>query len=462
MAQAPAASRLFTPSELKADLSFLLTTLENIHPSLYHHRTREAVKSDLDSVRSAITEPLSRLEFARRIIPAFTKLNDGHTAVYFPQEERSAFLFGGGKVFPFEVLVREDRIFITRNHSHDTTIALPSEIKTLNGLAAPALLSRLRQYVSAELPHYRNIRLQSSFRSLLWYVIGPDSVFRMELEASGRLADKTVTGITSTEFQQAAAGSSTGPSPYMLKFPAADLAVLDFRSMQNRKAFEAFLDSSFRVIRNRGVRTLAVDIRNNGGGNSQLGDALLDYIADTPYKQIDRMEVKASKEMKKYFRQRYLKWYFYPLVPFSVFSRQARHYLFGRPGTIQVITDRKPRKPGTPPYKFDGETFVLISNYTFSSANMLANAIACYDLGTIVGEETGGVLRAFGDVIPIQLPNTGLRAGCSFKRFLHPCDDGRAHGVVPDVPITPTAEDMLRGRDRALEYVKARAAGRTK
>jgi C-terminal processing protease CtpA/Prc len=210
------------------------------------------------------------------------------------------------------------------------------------------------------------------------------------------------------------------------------------------------------------VRTLAVDIRNNGGGSSQLGDALLDYIADTPYKQIDRMEVKASKEMKKYFRQRYLRWYFYPLVPFSVFSRQARHYLFGRPGTIQVITDRKPQKPGTPPFKFDGETFVLISNYTFSSANMLANAIACYDLGTVVGEETGGVLRAFGDVIPIQLPNTGLRAGCSFKSFLHPCDDGRAHGVVPDIPITPAAEDILHGRDRALEYLKSRAAGRPK
>jgi C-terminal processing protease CtpA/Prc len=216
------------------------------------------------------------------------------------------------------------------------------------------------------------------------------------------------------------------------------------------------------VIRSRGVRTLAVDIRNNGGGSSQLGDALLDYIAYSPYKQVDRMEAKSSKEMKKYFRQRYLRWYFYPLVPFSVFSRQARHYIFGRPGTIQVITDRRPQKPGSPRFKFDGEVFLLVSNYTFSSANMLANAIACYDLGTLVGEETGGVLRAFGDIIPIQLPNTGLSAGCSFKRFLHPCDDGRVHGVMPDVQIIPTAEDILHGRDRALEYVKAKAAGRMK
>jgi hypothetical protein len=56
-----------------------------------------------------------------------------------------------------------------------------------------------------------------------------------------------VTGITSTEFQQAAAaaGYSTGRSPYLLKFPAADLAVLDFRSMQNKKAFEAFWTHRF-------------------------------------------------------------------------------------------------------------------------------------------------------------------------------------------------------------------------
>ena len=34
-------------------------------------------------------------------------------------------------------------------------------------------------------------------------------------------------------------------------------------------------------------------------------------------------------------------------------------------------------------------------------------------------------------------------------------------GLVPDVPVTPTAEDIARGRDRALEVALRVAAGRT-
>jgi len=116
-----------------------------------------------------------------------------------------------------------------------------------------------------------------------------------------------------------------------------------------------------------------IDIRNNGGGNSELGDRLLNYISSKPYRQVDRMEIKASREMKTYFRKRHVRWYMYPVVPLAVFHKRARHYFFARPGKIQVVEMKRLQTPKNEKLRFKGDSYLLTSHYTFSSANMLAN-----------------------------------------------------------------------------------------
>jgi C-terminal processing protease CtpA/Prc len=85
---------------------------------------------------------------------------------------------------------------------------------------------------------------------------------------------------------------------------------------------------------------------------------------------------------------------------------------------------------------------------------MLANVYKCYQLGTIVGEETGGAPSAYGDNIIFQLPNTKLYAHTSHKKYLDVCDDGKVNGVIPDIEVNPTIEDIRLGRDAAIEYIQ--------
>jgi C-terminal processing protease CtpA/Prc len=353
-------------------------------------------------------------------------------------------------------LIRHNRLFITNNYSTDSTISLFAEIVSLNGIATPDLLDQLRSYVSAELDHYRDIRVQRSFRSLLWNVLGFEGDYKLELVGNGQASMRNVKGITAKEFQSIAKTlqSNVPDKTYTVQLTSEKIAVIDFRSMMDKKRFEKFLDSAFRVIKNERIEHLVIDIRNNGGGNSQLGDMLFNYITDKPYRQVDRMEVKASKEMKTYFRKQHLKWYMYPAVPLAAFHKKARPYFFGKPGKIQMVEMQKLQTPKNEKLKFKGSTYLLTSHYTFSSANMLANAFKCYGMGTIVGEEPGGVLIAFGDIIPLVLPNTKLTAWCSYKKFVHPCADDQVHGVKPDVEIIPTPEDIVAGRDAVMEYVK--------
>lgn len=456
LGQVNSTEKLYSPDELKTDLRFLVSKLENIHPNLYAAIPKEKFYQAVEALEQGLTEPITRLEFARKLIPLTTALGDGHTSVYFPQEERNEFLKQGGKVFPFDVLIRNNRLFITNNYSSDSTLTGVVEVISINGLRTPELLNQLRPYVSAELDFYRDIRIQRSFRSLLWYVLGYADAYHLELVINDQPFRKHVEGITSTQFQAATLQRSVNQitKPYSLTIVPEGFAIIDFRSMTDKKRFARFLDSAFQVIQNKNIQHLVIDIRNNGGGSSQLGDMLFNYITDKPYRQVDRMEVKASKEMKSYFRQRYVKWYMYPLMPFAVFNKQARHYAFGKPGKIQVVEMKKLIKPKNELLKFKGQTYLLVSHFTFSSANMLADAFKCYSMGTVIGEETGGVLIAFGDIIPIQLPNTRLAAGCSYKKFVHPCSDDTLRGVKPNVEISAEPLDLVSGRDLVLEYLK--------
>jgi hypothetical protein len=455
-AQEDITTKTFTPAELKQDIDFMFSAMENIHPDLYHYTPRQVIDKMRLHVEKEVHQPMTRMEFSRKLIPVVSQLKDGHTSLSFPQEERNNFLEQEGKVFPFDVMIHDNQLFITNNYSANSTIPLFAEISSINGIVTVVLLDQLRTYLSAELNHFRDTRVQRSFRSLLWNVMGFAGDYELELIVNGQPSMHYVKGITAKELQ-AIAKTRQSPvpgKPYALQLTSEKIAVIDFRSMLDKKRFEKFLDSAFRVIKNENFEHLVIDIRNNGGGNSQLGDMLFNYITDKHYRQVDRMEIKASKEMKTYFRKQYLKWYMYPAVPLAVFHKQAHHYFFAKPGKIQVVEMQKLQTPKNEKLKFNGSAYLLTSHYTFSSANMLANAFKCYNMGTVVGEETGGVLTAFGDIIPIELPNTKLTAWCPYKKFVHPCADDQVHGVIPDVEITTTQDDIHSGRDVALEYIK--------
>lgn len=428
--QSPLETQKFSSDELKQDLHFLFEKLESIHPALYHYtsalqmqKTRTRLEKDLD-------HSMTRLEFARKVIPVVSMLKDGHTSVAFPQEERTTFLKNGGKIFPFEVLIRNNKIFITANYTSDSTILKFSEILSINGSSSLEVLNKMRPYVSAELDIYIDVRLQQIFRRMLWYVIGWENDYEIQLNIDGEVATKKIQGITEKEFQEKNV-DKLPTKPYTYYNLGNSIGVIDFRSMTYPKQFDTFLDSTFTIIHKNNIQYLVIDIRNNGGGNSQLGDALLNYITNKPYKQIDRMEVKNSIE-----------------------AGQVKNKDSKKNGTITLVEDTPLKTPKNPSNKFNGKTYLLTSNFTYSSANMLANTFKCFTMGTIVGEETGGVLTAFGDLITSTLPNTKLQAWCSHKKFVHPCSDGTLHGVKPDVEIIPTPDDFRLGRDAALEYIK--------
>jgi hypothetical protein len=94
---------------------------------------------------------------------------------------------------------------------------------------------------------------------------------------------------------------------------------------------------------------------------------------------------------------------------------------------------------------------LLIGRQTFSAAMNFSTEV---DLGTdavFVGEPTGGRPNLYGDVRPVELPNSHILVQVSSIYW----DFGGAADVrdwiAPDVPVSLGVSDLLAGRDPVLQ-----------
>jgi C-terminal processing protease CtpA/Prc len=108
------------------------------------------------------------------------------------------------------------------------------------------------------------------------------------------------------------------------------------------------------------------------------------------------------------------------------------------------------KSEGTPP-RFAGQLVVLIDEATFSASDNLCRCLD--DLHpdvTFVGRPTGGGTGAPRPAVTLE--HSQVTVGFCTMRVLGPKGeliDGR--GTLPDVPVRPTRESVLAGRDLDLE-----------
>lgn len=191
----------------------------------------------------------------------------------------------------------------------------------------------------------------------------------------------------------------------------------------------AAIDRVMGQVKAAGVTDLVIDLRNNGGGSTVAGEALLGHLTTRPYRQFRSTVIRWSDEaLAQVGRDLWL-------VPY-------------REGTWTRFNNG-PEATGTRDPFVSVKLHLLVGPGTFSSASVFAATVADYALGDLWGYETGGVRTAAGDRIDTRLPETGWALGVSHKLFFGPvavAGESR-HGVVPQHRATAGALAPYRGAD---------------
>lgn len=448
----------YSPEELRSDIDFLFRTLEEVHPNLYAHTP----KSELDSLRrlleQKLTTPLSRTEFYFPLASLIARAGDAHTNVSVPWEEYGHFRTNGGAAFPFNVgYDTSSGLTIARSYSADSVLTTGDRIVCINGLGADSLFAAYLDGFGGEMVSFRQKRVMEGFRRLVWCsnITPPYDLVALKYGTHQRI-ERHVAGATLRDVVRTDSlldkRASTLPD-YRFDRLQEGIGCIDFRSMSGDLGqFREFLSATFAEIHAHPVHGLIIDLRNNVGGNSEFGSSLLSFLTDSSYRTAARKEWKMSAQYKAHMRQMipwWLRWF-----PVTWVSTEARRHLGAPDGEI-VIDVREAERPDENSLRYRGKTCFLIGPVTFSSGMMLANAVADYRLATLIGEETGGVPTEYGEVYSFDLPNTRISIGVSSAFFIRANGDTTSRrGVLPDIEVRQTEEDLRSGKDAVLERAR--------
>ncbi len=443
--------RTFTTEEIEAEVDDLLDICEDVHPDLYFHASREDVERARDEFIASIDAPLTRVELQPRLARLAAHFGDGHTNVGMPWEEWWAHA-EAGRVFPCDVAWDGHTLRVRRTsvYSADGSFAPGARILSIAEHPAADLFTAFMQERSGETAAFRADQTERTFPLHLWMsgIEAPYSV-RFEPAAPGSTpADIHLPGMAWGSVARGAGNSGNGAAWSLTRLDDG-AAHLRLRSLTDLDAFEDFLAATFGELSDDPPTGLIVDLRENGGGDSRLGDALLDHLSDEPWRQHLRKEWKVSARYKQFLRRfapAWLRW-----LPLQYLHADTRK-LWGTPEGELAVFDYELTQPTDEPLRYRGPTVFLIGPGTFSSATSLAAAVKDHRLALLMGRPTGGLPGGYGEVYPFDLPRTGLAVSVSSARFVRPSGATTGRGVQPDIVVPPAPDGT---RDAVLQRAQA-------
>jgi len=437
----------FAAAPLQQDLDSIYLNLQWNHPHLFAYYKKADADAAFQLLRKQVTKPMNRLEFTRLVAPFIARFRDGHTSVdvSFETEEMQRYIRGGGRLFPLGVYILGGRLYAGKTDLVSTGIQKGDEIIALNGVQSSIILERLKSLWPADGEPGAVAATQRLFSYSLWVAYQWGSDVQVAYISKGAKKKEVLAGIEKDDFLKLTFNSG-GTVRQLHLYPEYSLAVVEINSYGNVDKTNAFIDSCFAVIKEKGLKNITLDLRKNGGGNSYIGDYFIAHISQKPYNTVQ------SK-----------RWHLSPLVlqlkPEHWLSRSVENArkTYTLNGAFlespQLATQRGATLKDESLF-VDGNLFLFTSPRTYSSAHMTALTIKCGGLGTIIDQPTGGRLNLTGELLTYQAPNSGLKIVIPVAAYTTACGDGEQIGVQPDHLVETTIDDIRAGRDPELIYLQ--------
>ncbi|MBD2714714.1 hypothetical protein KBK19_06690 [Microvirga sp. STR05] len=462
-------TRRFAPAQLQHDLDVLHRTVQaGQHLGARTYRSAAYLDSCAAAVRAQLTQPLTEREFRTILRPYVSGLGCGHTSLH-PSEAYLAATKGAKPfVLPLQAVALDGRLLLTATPGLRPGLLTPGdEVLSINARPAAELVPAMARQVSADGRNQTHALYQLRRSTYLYYALayGLADTYAVQVRAqdgstrSLRLTAADVDTAQANQFyratRQPGAGrvvQRQGSNSLRLLPQDSAVAVLDLNTFTS--SYSGFYKAVFQELKQRQVRALIVDLRDNGGGSSFAGNAFLRYLLPAPFQFVFETgpeQRKVRRELEMGFWER--------ITPGLLSTNPVQTWKHGR---HQFIFRFRPHRQ----LRYTGPVYVLTNGGTFSMASYVAAYLRHHAGATLVGEETGGGEAGSNAMLSgwLRLPETRQRVHFPVYRITHQISAGpdMGLGVRPAVSVNYSVTDLLQGHDRdlstTLELIAARAA----
>ncbi len=413
-----------TEAGMHADVDYLVRTLLEVHPLTVEgfDPQQEAV---IAQVRQQVRETGTSTEFLLLISQIAAALGDGHTAFRLQFRDRRV---------PLDLVWLADGLYVLRSRGQARA---GERVVRIGSMTEAEILASLRKYISADNDHAlrvmgeRLLMQETMLRTL--GLLEADGTVPVTLEGTEGVREVRM-GLTEVPSSPPVLRPGRPWIGWEIE-PEHGLGILHLDRCDPNREYDQVLQEFFTALAEGGVENIVVDLRYNPGGNSQVVNRFLRYLAVDTYRSFG-MTIRYSQAASK---------------------QRGYKQISGQDSYPPLVLPNQKIEGLT----FSGSIYVLISPRTFSSAVLFATVLADNGLATLVGEPTGNAPSSPGDILTFRLPHSGYSFTVSRKLFLRPRGDSCDDTLQPHVYVPTGIQDILSRRDPQLEAVRSLIARRT-
>ncbi|MFD2891023.1 S41 family peptidase [Flavobacterium chuncheonense] len=414
----------FGKNTIIEDLEYLNNSLKDAHYNLYAYTSEKDFSRNFEKIKKSISkDSVTLLQATTLFQKVISVVNNGHTEIDFPGASYSAYAYNGGTIFPIEIAFENNKNFIRKNFSDNSSIKVGAEIISINGVLIKDVLEEIYPQVSAERTYFKNAKIEMySFPRLYWQVFGKQDDFEIEIISNGTVQKHSIKAVRLIEDYEMKRTDVLN-AKMELKFIDKCAYINPGNFSGDEEKYHQFIDSAFVEIKKSKRKNLIIDLRNNAGGNDSFSDYLVSYFADKPFKWNSEFTLKTSQFLKEHTRKHHdtTNTYFQKILSHK--NGEIYNYEF----------DEYPPQPKQ--RRFNGEVYVLVNRQSHSQSAVTASQIQDYKFGTIVGEETGDFPTLYASQFHYTLPHTGIVVKVSKGQIVRVNGSRKPEGVIPDIVI---------------------------
>jgi hypothetical protein len=415
-----------------------------------------------------------------------TKLNDGHTTL-FPNYSMNA-------IYPFQMYLEGTKTYLN-SVNQEFSSSLGKEIVKINNAPVFDVLNSFRTTISSE----NDIYFRDKVRNLMQFFstwegnpyLAKDSTLTLTFTDNSTALLKPVSKrqinivpVNKQELLNSPYEKTQQPFLYKL-FPEKSICYLQFNSCSDQSTvrqqfvsngqaiseqheamiakiprFDVFLSEMFDTVAKNEIKTLVVDVRENGGGNSRLCEMLMSWFKPLKSLKSGTSSIRFSKlwemqypilanEYKTEFAKKDIPFEYgklYESTFLSQFESSDTAFYQKMNANFQDNTDEN--------RLFKGNIIFIQNEDTYSSAGMLI--IDAFDnrIGTVIGTKSSYRPCNYGDMLSFMLPNTNIKGFVSHKIFYRPEKENCFETTLtPNVLIESTWESILSGNDKCWNWI---------
>ncbi len=468
------AEPILSARDLLADVVILRRAFETLHPGLYRYNTAEQMDAAFLALRSEFQDDRTLADAYLAFSVFAAKIKCGHTYANFYNQTKAVqeALFRGSRV-PFYFRWLGKAMIITKAFTSDPRLKPGTEVLAINGTPVATILERLMTVARADGNNdakrvaYMEVQGTDRFEAFDIYfpLLFPSSAQQMTLnirDLNGRRPSEIQVRPLTLEERLSSMKNSGGNTDdarglgWEFRFLSGRIAYLRMPSwvLYNSKwNWKAFLTESFEAMVKKGATDLVIDLRGNEGG-SDVGDEIIGHLIrhDVPRQAVTRRVRyrKVPNELNPFldtWDDTFRDWGVSALDSADEFYRLHRDADDDIGGVIKPILPT-----------FAGRVWVLVGATNSSATFEFAQAVRQNNLGTLVGQPTGGNQRGIngGAFFFLRLPHSGIELDLPLIGQF-PEGDRPDAGLQPEILVIPTTTDIARGRDIEMDTVLTQA-----